>query len=168
MYQVGETIIYGGEGACRVEAVGRLNMSGISKDKDYYTLAPLYREGKIYAPVDTPVFTRPIITGDEAESLIRAMPSIEAASCGERSTRLLNEHYQTLLRSHSCTHMVQLIKEVYEKQQEKKTHGIRPGQVDERYMKRAEDLLHGELAAALGIPREDVAAYIRKTIEEMD
>ena len=37
--------------------------------------------------------------------------------------------------------------------------------VDERYMKRAEDMLHGELAVSLGIPKEAVGELIRRSIE---
>ena len=164
MYQVGEMVIYGGEGVCRVEAVGKLHMSGVSKDKLYYTLSPLYRDGKVYTPVDTPVFMRPIISKEDAEALIRSIPDIQAATCTDRNLRILTEHYQSLIRSHECADMVQLIKAAYEKRQERKSQGSKPGQVDERYMKRAEELLHGELAVALGIPRDDVAGYIAQVV----
>lgn len=165
MYQVGEMIVYGGEGVCRVDAVGRLNMSGISKDKLYYTLSPLYREGKIYTPVDTPVFMRPVISREEAEELIRTIPEIQAATCTERNLRILTEHYQSLIRSHQCVDMIQLIKAAYERRQAKRSQGVKPGQVDERYLKRAEDLLYGELAVALGIPRDEVCDYIIRVAE---
>lgn len=39
------------------------------------------------------------------------------------------------------------------------------GQIDKKFMKRAEDLLYGELAAALDIPREDVLNYIQERLE---
>lgn len=168
MYRVGEMIIYGGEGVCRVEAVGKLNMSGISREKDYYTLAPLYRDGKIYAPVDTKVFMRPVISREDAQRLIRSIPDIQAPPCHERNLRLINEHYQTLLRSHQCEDMVQLIKATYERSQTRQSHGSKPGQVDERYQKRAEDLLYGELAVALDMPRDQVSGYIARVLSGKD
>lgn len=168
MYQVGEMIIYGGEGVCRVEAVGKLRMAGVNKEKDYYTLSPLYRDGKIYTPVDTQVFMRPVISREEAEALIRSIPDIQAAACSERNLRLLNEHYQSLIRSRDCTDMVQVIKAAYEKRQERKSQGGKPSQVDERYMKRAEELLHGELAVALGIDRSEVGDYISRVVLSME
>ena len=36
--------------------------------------------------------------------------------------------------------------------------------VDERYMKRAEEMLHGELAIALDMPREQVPQFISDTL----
>lgn len=167
MYQVGEMIIYGGEGVCRVEAVGRLNMPGVSKEKVYYTLSPLYRDGKIYTPVDTTVFMRPVISREDAEELIRSIPDIQAAACTDRNLRVLTEHYQALIRSHNCSDMVQVIKAAYEKRQEKRSQGSKPGQVDERYMKRAEELLHGELAVALGISRDEVGGYIADVVQSI-
>lgn len=160
MYQVGELIIYGGENVCKVEAVGPLTLSGFKGDKVYYTLAPLYREGKIYAPVDTSVFMRPILSREEAEELVRSIPAIEAASCTDRNPRLLGEFYQQMIRSRSCVSMVRLIKTAYKKRQARQARGSKPGLVDERYMKRAEDLLYGELAVALDIPREEVGDHI--------
>ena len=53
MYLVGEYIVYGTSGVCKVEAVGPMQMSGVNKDKLYYTLAPLYSKGsKFFTPVD--------------------------------------------------------------------------------------------------------------------
>lgn len=165
MYQAGDLIIYGGEGACRVEAVGTIDMAGASKEKPYYTIQPLYREGKIFVPVDTAVFMRPVITREEADALIRRIPDIEGEVYENRNLRMLNEHYQTLLQTHDCEDMLQLIKAVYAKQKETLAAGKKPGLVDERYMKRAEDILYGELAVALDIPKDEVFTYITNVLE---
>ena len=50
MYQPGDLIIYGGEGVCRVESVGPLQLSDMKSDKLYYTLQPIYRTGSVFAP----------------------------------------------------------------------------------------------------------------------
>ena len=165
MFQVGDLIIYSGEGVCRVESVGTPDMRGINKEQLYYTLAPVYREGKIFIPVDTKVYMRPVLTRQAALDLIARIPHIRSDICRERAPRLLNEHYQALMQSHQCEDLVQIIKAVYLKQQEDRAKGKKIAQVDERYMKRAEDMLHGELAVSLGIPKEAVGELIRKSIE---
>lgn len=164
MFQVGELIVYGGEGVCRVEAVGPITMSGEKSDKPYYTLAPLYRMGKIFTPVDTAVLMRPVLSKAEAEELIRKIPDIEAPIHTDRNPRVLGAVYQEIIRSHNCTDMIRLIKTAYRKTQARLARGAKPGQVDERYMKRAEDLLYGELAVALEIPREEVSMYIEQAV----
>ena len=165
MYSKGDLIIYSGEGVCRVENVGPIDLSGANKSKLYYTLQPVYREGKIFIPVDTNVFMRPVISHEEADALIRRIPEIEGEVYENRNQRMLNEHYQALLQSHDCEDMLQLIKAVYTKQKENLALGKKPGLVDERYMKRAEDILYGELAAALDIPKNSVLDYITNILE---
>ena len=61
MYQVGDLVIYGSSGVCRVSAVGKPGVSYVDEGKDYYTLSPLYGTEVIYAPVDTKVHIRNII-----------------------------------------------------------------------------------------------------------
>ena len=60
--------------------------------------------------------------------------------------------------------MIVLIKTARRKAQARRARGVKPGQVDERYMKRAEDLLCGELAVALEMSRDEVSGYIEKAV----
>ena len=162
MYQAGEFIDNGTSGVCKVEAVGKSPYEG-EEDKLYYTLTPVAGTETIYLPVDSPVYTRPVITRAQAERLIAAIPSIEEDHFTSHSLRMSTEHYQTVLRSHDCRELVQLIKAVYAKS---RRSGRRVSQIDQRYRKRAEELLHGELAVALGIPIDEVQPYISRSISE--
>lgn len=168
LYQVGQLIVYGAEGVCRVEAVGPLDMRGAQRGVDYYTLFPLYREGRIFIPVDTEVYTRPVMTREEAEALIARMPDIPAEVYENSNPRLLNEHYQGFLKSHDCTDLVRLIRAIYVKGVSAADRGRRLGQVDERSMKQAEEMLHGELAAALDLPIDKMRDYIARAMETLE
>ena len=165
MYQPGDLIIYGGEGVCRVESVGPLALSDVKSDKLYYTLQPLYRSETVFAPVEGKVFMRPVIDREEAEALVRAIPDIEESRLEGRNLRMAGEYYQKMMGSHNCADLVQLIKTIYVRQQSAQAAGRKGGQVDERYRRRAEDTLYGELAVALGIPKDEVEVYIYKEIE---
>ena len=160
MYQPGEFIVYGTSGVCRVDVVGKPPFDG-EEDKLYYTLTPVSGTETIYIPVDSPVYTRPVISRAQAERLIEAIPSIEEDAFSSHSLRMSTEHYQAALQSHDCRELVQLIKTVYAKS---RRGTRRVSQIDQRYRKRAEDLLHGELAVALGIPVGEVQPYIARTI----
>ena len=63
-----------------------------------------------------------------------------------------------------CVDRVRLIRAVYAKGRAAAKKGKRLGQVDERSMKRAEDILHGELAVALNIPVDGVKDYISNVL----
>lgn len=160
MYQIGDLIVYGGEGVCRVEEIGVPKIAGVNKQRQYYTLSPLYREGKIFTPVDAKVFMRPVITREAALALIRGIPAMETVIYENSNLRFLNEYYQQRLQNYSCEGLLQLIRNTYAKRVALSERGKKMGLVDERYMKRAEEMLHGELAVALGIERSAVPEYI--------
>lgn len=168
MYNVGDLIIYGSEGVCRIEEIGHPDMQSANPDRLYYTLAPLYRSGKIYTPIDTKVFIRAVISHDEARELIEEIPSICINACDSKNLRMLTEHYQESIQTHDCADLIQLIKTVYVKKSEVEEKGKKLGMIDERYMKRAEDLLYGELAVSLGMSKEDVQPYIESLMAEID
>ena len=134
------------------------------EDKLYYTLVPVTGTETIYIPTDSPVFTRPVISREKAEELINSIPDIEEDHFVCHSVRMANEHYQAALQSHDCEELVQLIKTVYAKS---RRHGRRVSQVDQRYRKRAEELLNSELSVALGIPLKEVPAYINQRIGKL-
>lgn len=165
MYQERDLIIYGNTGVCRIDAVSSPdNIRGADPTKLYYTLVPLYQPGVIYAPVDTTVFMRPVLSRKAAEELIERIPSIQEDDYQSRDQRLLSDHYRASLDSHKCEDLVGLIKSLYLKSKTALQGGKKLGQVAERYMKRAEDLLYGEFAAALGISRDEVVPYITQRV----
>ena len=164
MYEIGQLIVYGNEGVCRVEEIGTPKISGVDKHREYYTLAPIYREGKVFTPVDSKVFMRPVITREEALALIDRIPQMTAQVYENSNLRFLNEHYQQCIQDYTCADLLQLIKDVRAKRRRMAERGKKLGLVDERYMKRAEEMLHGELAIALDMPREQVPQFISDTL----
>ncbi len=165
MYQVGALVVYGSDGVCRVDNVGPLEMQGAQKGVDYYTLTPLYRGGTIFTPVDTPVSMRPVMTREEAERLVAQIPYIPEQVCQSNNPRLLNEQYRASLKSGDCLELVRLIRTVYAKDRRAAEKGRHLGQVDERSRKQAVDMLHGELAVALGIGVDEVEDHISRALE---
>ena len=165
MYQVGDLVIYGSEGVCRVKEIGVPDIPDINRERLYYFLEPLYRDGVIYTPTTTVVFMRPAVTRAEAEALIAQIPSIKEQQCDEKNLRLLTEQYDRYLDSHSCEDLICLIKSVARKKQVAISQSKKPGAVDERYMKRAEELLYGELAAALSVSKDEMIASIRGQVD---
>jgi CarD family transcriptional regulator len=163
VFTVGELIVHGGEGVCRVEAVGLPDIPTVNPDRLYYTLCPLYREGKTYTPVDSGVYMRPVISHDEAVQLIRAIPDVSGGE-PEGDFRARAEHYEQIIKTNDCMGLAQMIKAVYAKQAAGRDKKKKLGQIDAKYRKRAEDMLFGELAVALGIERDDVRPYIEEML----
>ena len=162
MFSVGEKIIYGENGVCTVEKIEPLAMSGAPKDKLYYHLTPLVGSGTYFTPVDSGAYMRPVMSRAEAEALIEAMPGIEPAICNDNRFNHVDAFYKELFRLHSCEALVAIVKGLRSRMAERKTRSGRA----EATMKRAKDMLHGELSVALGIELQDVEAYIQQRIGE--
>ncbi|MDO4982487.1 MAG: CarD family transcriptional regulator [Eubacteriales bacterium] len=156
MFEVGEKIIYGENGVCIVEKVAPLEMQGAARDKLYYHLTPFIGSGTYFAPVDSNAFMRPVMSRDEAEALIASIPGIEPAVCHDSRFNHVEMFYKELFKQHTNEALVAMIKGLHERMRDKKNKSSRA----EATMKRAKDILHGELAIALGIEFSEVEEYI--------
>ncbi|MEA4824120.1 MAG: CarD family transcriptional regulator [Clostridiaceae bacterium] len=163
MFKTGDLVVYGGNGVCRIESVAPLP----GTDQEYYTLRPLFTECVIRVPVTTKVAMRDVISRGEAMRLIDSIPNIVAEAYHNRSATLLAEHYDMAFRSHNCEDLIDLTMSIYTKKKIAEREKRKFGMVDERYMKRAEELLFGELSVALGIPVADVQSFISKRIDTL-
>ena len=100
----------------------------------------------------------------EAEAVIDAMPSVPAEICTEKNLSALRNYYQKQITSFDSMDLIRLAKSIRAKKIEAEKRQKRIGSTDEKYLRRAEDLLFGELAVALEIPRDDVPAFIEKRL----
>lgn len=162
MYQINDLIIYGNSGVCKVEDIGVPNIIGIEKNQQYYILTPIYSKGSVvYTPVDnSKVSMRKIITFEEAQALLDSIQSIPIFKIDDE--KLLIEKYRGAISSQDCEELIKVIKTVYIKQQNKISQGKKLGQIEEKYMKQAEDLLYSELAVVLDMPKDKMKTYIEQ------
>lgn len=166
MYQVGTLVLYGSTGVCKIEEIKEQEFPATGERRLYYVLSPLYEKTKISVPVDSDkVFLREIISKDEAEHLIEIMPTLQPEICHSRVTKELTEHYETILKSHDCEATAELALSIYHKKLEAAEQNRKFGSIDERFLRQAENLLYGELAAALEIPKESVPEYIGEKLK---
>ncbi|MBR3641465.1 MAG: CarD family transcriptional regulator [Oscillibacter sp.] len=168
MYQLGDLIVYGATGVCRVEAIlSSSELGGAADGRTYYRLAPLYQSGTVYTPADNEkVPMRPVISREEAEALIDSISSRSPEAVCADTSQALAQYYHGVLHRPDCGALIELTMSIYRKRVQAEEQNRRLGSVDERYMKQAERLLFGELAVALDIPCEDVPAYIARRVEQ--
>ena len=148
MFNKGDKVFYGQTGVCVVEDISEKTLTRNIK-RQYYTLRPLYQQNNvIYAPVDSDkVFIRAIISKAEAQKLVETVPEL----CGKALDEQGEEDYKKMFESHSCNELLELAVKIYSKKQAVKKAKKKLGFIDEKYLKRAEELLFGELATALDI-----------------
>ena len=159
MYAIGDLIVYGSTGVCRVTDITTPSFAADS-GRLYYALEPLYQRGVIYTPVDTKVFMRTVITPEDVQKLIAQMPQVEEQGYYASSVQNLSAYYEEALKQYHCIDLVRLTKSIDRKRNELERQNRKLGQIDLRFLKKAEELLHGELAAALEMDPQDVREYL--------
>lgn len=162
MFSVGELVVYGGEGVCRVMRIGPSTLSCADPNREYYTLCPVFHTGEVTTPVDTRVLMRPIMSRQDAEAFLSSLADLPAEAHDTLNQRAAREHYQAVVASFDCCRMASLLKMLYAKRDAARRSGKKVSQLDERYGKRAEDHLYEELAAALEIEKSAVCGHIRR------
>mgnify|MGYP004732765921 FL=1 len=164
MFSVGEYVIYGTEGVCRVEEVGPAQVRGLDKKRLYYRLRPHYQDGVIYTPVDGRASMRPVLSRAELEALLPALDALEPLEDVPADSRMAGEYYRTLLAGHDCRTLLRLCKTLYHKQQTLMKSRRTVSATEQRSWKQAEDMLHGEFAFVLGIAPAEVKAYLTQRL----
>jgi len=155
MFEVGDKIVYGENGVCTVIRIDKLDMSGAG-DKLYYYLSPLIGSGTYFTPIDTGAFMRPVMSREEAERFIDSIPQIEPAICNDNRFNHVDAFYRELFKLHTCEALVSIIKGLKCRIEERKSKSSRA----EVTMRRAKEILHGELSVALNMELEEVEEYI--------
>lgn len=167
MFQVDDYIVYGGNGVCRILDIGIPGINGTDKKRQYYTLQPIYQNGStVYAPVDNDkVVVRKLISKEEANELINNIPSIEILLFED--DKMLEEKYKEVMRKYDCKEWIKIIKTSYLRKKKRLAEGKKVEVMDEKYLKKAEEYLFGELAIPLNISKEQVEDFIVKQVKHM-
>ncbi len=156
MFEVGDKIIYAESGVCTVEKIEPLNMGGANQKRLYYRLNPMLGSSTLFVPVDSGAYMRHVMSRDEAEALIDSIPGIEPAICNDSRFNHVDAFYRDLFKLHTCETLVSIVKGLRVRLAGKKSKSTRA----EATMRRAKDILHGELAVALDMEVDQVEAYI--------
>ncbi|MBR3684114.1 MAG: CarD family transcriptional regulator [Lachnospiraceae bacterium] len=168
MFQIGEYVVYGSTGVCKVVDIGPMNLPGVDRNRKYYTLEPAYSKGsKVFTPVDNNKnVIRPILTEDEAKQLIEEIDELENIWIKDEKNRELQ--YREVLQTCDCREAFRIIKTLYSRKMSRIAEGKKVTASDQNYLHIAEDRVYGELAIALSRPKEKMAEYITECIAKKE
>lgn len=160
MFKVGDYIVYGARGVCKVVDVGCVDLSGISKDRIYYTLESIHTQGgKIYTPTDNDkTIIRSVIDKEEGMELLDEIESIEAIWVEDDRKRESN--YKEAIRMCDCRELIKIIKTTLIRKKERAEVGKKVTAGDEKYLQIAEENLYSEMAIALGINVDQAEQFV--------
>ena len=169
MFQVNDYVYYASGGVCKVADICYAPLSGMPQDKQYYVLHSLHDvNGVMYVPVNSEtVFLRALLTREEAEKLMRQIPTISAID--EPNAKLLRGKYTEAMRRHDPTEWVRVIKTVYGRIQHLAEHSKtqRISDTERAFAEDAKRYLYTELSLILDVPVRDMELYIKDYVEKM-
>lgn len=165
MFQTGDYVVYGANGVCKVEAVGKLEGMLADGKKVYYTLIPVYdKGGKVFTPVDNKkVIIRSVVSKEDACYWLDHMEELEDIEILDERRKEIA--YKEVLGKCDYKEWIRMIKTLYYRKQDRIASGKKVTASDERFFHLAETNLFGELSVSLGITRDEVREFIQKRIE---
>lgn len=154
--EIGSLVMHETAGVCRVE--GETRLDGLPGS--YYVLCPLYlADATFYTPKESQrVKIRPVMTAEQAHTLIDQLPQVPAVGFDNLNDQKAKS--TAILKSGDSYQLAGLAKALYQEQQRRSRQGKRSGVSDTTILKKAENLLYGEIATALGLSLAEVPGYI--------
>ena len=166
MYQVGELVVYGMHGVCRV--VSREERLVDKKRLNYLALEPVGHGGsRFLVPTQNAAAMaklQPILSDEELEAMIRS----EDVKTGEwiRDENQRKQAYRELIGSGDRKRIMRMVHTLYRHKADQSTLGRKIHLCDENFLHDAEKLLIGEIAIVLHLEPEQARAYIHKNLKE--
>lgn len=161
-YDVEDYVMYGAIGVCKVTDI--CSPDFMRDGKMYYVLQPVYNASEtIYAKVGSDkVSMRKSLTKAEAQSYIEDMKAAEVLWFANDKER--DAEFKKILRSGDCKEWIRMVKGLYRTKKQKEMDGKKLSQADTNIFQKAEKLLYGELALALGLAVDEMPTYIDKAL----
>lgn len=161
MFAEGDFISHGTNGVCRVAGFTQMDVPGTGQKKEYYILKPVYdQKATVYSPVESgnTLKCRRILTETEARKLIEDIPAL--APIQARDRKELEEKCKQAISSGLCSEWVRVIKTLWEDRRIRMEQGKKMTAASERFLKQAEEKLHGELAVSLRMDKQEMEEYL--------
>ena len=164
MYKVGDMVMYGAFGICKITAIEKRDFTG--EEQEYYILKHITSDkNTYYVPINNEAALskmRSICSKSEVDELISHMNSEGLIWIDNDIKR--KEEYNRIIKDADKHEIIRLIKTLYLRRNELTETGKKLRSSDENYLNLAENMLFEEFAYALDIDRSEVVEYIEKHI----
>ena len=166
MYSLGEKVIYGMQGVCVITDLEQRTVDG--KQITYLVLEPPEQSGSRYlVPTHNAAAmakVRPILSQEDMEAMLssgRVREDVWIPDEGKRKLR-----YRELITSNDREQLAGMVVSLYRHRAALAAAGKKIHMSDENFLRDAEKILSGEIAAALNQTPSDALKYLRKKLKE--
>lgn len=166
MFQVGDQVVYGIHGVCRIVDLEERIVD--RKKIRYFALEPLDQPGaKFYVPSEKPAALaklRHVISREELDALLSSTQIRESCWIADENRRKLR--YRELISTGTRDELLQMVGTLHHHKKEQLAAGRKFHLCDENFLRDAEQLLNAEFALVLGIQPSEVGKYILDALAE--
>lgn len=167
MHKIGDKIMYGAGGVMTIVDIREESIGDVSRS--YYVLRPaLIRSDSLtFVPTDNEKLVsamRPLISREEIISLLRGAKDAPALKWINEN-RARQECFKRIMESGDRAGMIAMIRAIDESAARREAEGKKNFLSDENAKAKAEKLLLSEFSIVLGIPEEEVSAFIEREIQ---
>ncbi len=156
MYRINDYVVYKKD-VCRVVDI----KENYIKDKDYYSLVPVYDYTlKIDVPVSSNLL-RDVIAKEDVQRIIDDIPNIDII---DNDSKLIENIYNDLLRSGYYIDLIKIIKTTYLRNNDRIKNKKKISEKDMYYFNLAEKYLYSEFSVALGMSYDETKEYVIKCV----
>lgn len=165
MFQVGDKILYGCNGACTIEELTLMRFGRTREE--YYVLRPMYQKAAvIYVPAKNETLLqqmRLMPSQEEVDQMISDVPDSEPIWIDDAQERKI--HYDQIMRSSDCFARLRLIKTLHEHKKLRLSEGKNLHVSDENFLREAKKLICDEFAYPLQLQPADVGEYVNSRLD---
>ncbi len=165
MYKVGDLVMYGIHGACRIteEEVRTVDKKPVS----YFVLTPLEQPGaRFLVPMHNENALkklRPVLTRSELEALLQSDQVRQDAWIEDENRR--KQRYRELIGLSDRTALLQMVRTLHKHRQSQIALGRKLHQCDDNFLKDAQRLIETEFSLTLGMEPALVGSYIQTALD---
>lgn len=167
MHRIGDNIMYGASGVMTIVDIREESIGDVSRS--YYVLCPtLVRSDSLtFVPMDNEKLVtsmRPLIRREEIITLLRESKDAPALEW-IKENRARQDRFKKIMESGDRAGMIAMIRAIDESAARREAEGKKNFLSDENAKQKAEKLLFSEFSLVLGIPEEEIPAFIEKEMQ---
>jgi CarD family transcriptional regulator len=165
MYQVGDQVVYGIHGVCRVADMEKQIVN--KKAVTYLVLEPVGQEGSRYlVPISNEAAMsklRPMLNQEELEAMLSSQEVRQEDWIREENFR--KQSYRDLIASGQRVEIMKMVHNLYVHKARQQVAGKKFHLADENFLQDAEKLLSSEISVVMGTSLEEARAYLREKLK---
>ncbi len=159
-YKIGDYVLYGVSGACKITEIGTLSFGG--PDKIYYSLKPVYdSRSTIYVPVmKEDEIVRKVMSREEAKEIVEKLGEVTPAE-----TMPEKETCDAVLKSGDHVEVIKMILLLRNLRKENRKNHKGLNISEERMLRDAERIFFSEMATAFDMSMEEVVQNLSISLD---